>query len=183
MTDITVATSTSTSNGGFLYAIDSTGTQTMTIIMDGTSTYMSGLSSTGGSGGAFYINAALGSFSMTSTSSTIATSTASINGGFAYIKAASSITISKATMTSITSTNSGSIIYSSASSTVYSISNSIFKCLSAPFTNNEPSLTNSLSNIGGAFYIVSATSITSNTNTIENCYIGDVGGAYYLQNT
>ena len=54
--------------------------------MQGASTTMNSISSTGGSGGAFYINALLASLSISSTSTTVSTSTASLYGGFAYIK-------------------------------------------------------------------------------------------------
>lgn len=39
------------------------------------------------------------------------------------------------------------------------------------------------SSIGGAFYIKDSSGVISTSNTISNCYLADVGGAYYLENT
>lgn len=36
---------------------------------------------------------------------------------------------------------------------------------------------------GGAFYIKDATSVTSTSNSISKCYLGDVGGAFYIENS
>lgn len=93
--DITVSTSTSLYDGGFIYAYDSAGTNTIDISFTGTTT-MSTLTSTSGNGGTFYLNGALIAFSLGG-SSTITSSYAYLKGGLAYISNANTFAITSST--------------------------------------------------------------------------------------
>ena len=61
-----------------------------------------------------------------------------------------------------------------------SILTSSFNCMGVPFTSNEPNLSGKNPLIGGAFFIQDAQSVTAQNIQVENCYLGDVGGAFYL---
>ena len=75
------------------------------------------------------------------------------------------------------------MVYSLSATAIFTASSSSFQCKSAAYVTNEPNLASQTPTIGGAFYIVNAVSFTSTTNTIKWCYLGDTGGAFYLQNT
>jgi hypothetical protein len=101
---------------------------------------------------------------------TMSTSSCLDDGGVFYFSKVASVQISHSTFTTFSATSHGSLMYSVAPTLVLSFTTSIAKCLTTYF-NYATSVKTGIEaatptySIGGAFYIDSAISITSSSNT------------------
>ncbi|CDW79966.1 UNKNOWN [Stylonychia lemnae] len=177
--DVSLIGSTSYLEGGFLYVSDNTNAIQSTVLIEGTTTLRNLYSK--GNGGGIYLNAASSIFTISS-STAILNSHSDLSGGFIYNQKSSIIDIKFASITEVTSKLSGSIIYS-VYSTVIKLDSSQFQCQLFPYVTNEPKLSNQENTYGGAFYFKDSVSITTKTIKVLNCYIGGIGGVFYLENT
>lgn len=79
-------------------------------------------------------------------------------------------------------------MHSVGTSLILQLTSNTINCLSSAYvysTNLQSKMTSTTPtyDLGGAFYITSAVSITSSSNTLSNCYLCDQGGAFSLYST
>ena len=94
-----------------------------------------------------------------------------------------SVTFTSTIVTNVWSRLSGSMVYSLSSTVSFTSTSSSYSCQTAAYGSNNPTLANQLYTQGGAFYIKDAVKFTSNSNTYQYCYVSDVGGAFYIENS
>eukprot|EP00347_Sterkiella_histriomuscorum_P016469 403353061 len=179
-TNTTVQGTNSLQKGGFLYAYDSNGTQDIEIIV-ASNTQINNAQSTS-DGGSFYLDGDFVKFTMQANTFVQGSKSTTGKGGLMYVNRAESVEITGAQLIDISSASSGSVIYSIAE-TDFLLQSSLFQCKLFPYVTNEPNLSNEVSQIGGAFYFKDSLLITSISSQVKNCYLGDYGGVYYLENT
>ena len=92
---ITVSTSTSLLEGGFLYVYDTSTTNLIGITFSGT-TIFNTISSTNGNGGTFYVNSPKLTLTIGG-KSTFSSSLASLKGGLMYIQNALAVSLTSST--------------------------------------------------------------------------------------
>ena len=95
-------------------------------------------------------------------------------GGAFYITKVASVTLTTMSLTDIFAAN-GAIIYSTASSSVYSLSYSTITCNSTLSIKSPVNLTSTFST---ALYFQNAQLVTSKYNTFTQCGTGDKGGVF-----
>jgi hypothetical protein len=169
-----------------LYATDSTAPALSSITFSGVPS-VSAVSSVS-DGGAFYIDHGNMDFSIPAAVAFSNIHSTSGRGGVFYFARVNNVVLTSNSFTSVSSALSGSVLYSSSTTLVLTLTSNQINCLNSPWTTGIlatsigiPVPTNT---IGGAVYILNAVAtVTSTTNTYQNCYTGDVGGAISLINS
>jgi predicted outer membrane repeat protein len=90
-----------------------------------------------------------------------------------------SVTLTRVTASDVYSTLSGSMIYSEASTPTITLTDNVLQCKPVTYT----SVAMGPPQIGGAFYIKDAVSVSSTNNNIKYCYNSDIGGAFHIENS
>ena len=182
-------------NGGFVYAVGTSSSPTATLTIDNTP-FVSALTleqfKADTSGGGFYVDHPKLSVSMITPVAVKNSKALSGSGGFFYFNQIGAVTIGSSTFEDVSSTVSGSFLYSVAPGLQLTVTSSQVNCASTPqLSSSTPlDLSSTLgimspsSTRGGAFYIKDATTATQvNGMTLYNCHTGDKGGVYSLINT
>ena len=138
-------------------------------------------------GGGFYINHPSLSISMAVPLAVTTSQAVAGFGGFFYILQAATVNIAQATFKAISSAQSGSYLYSSATGITLTVSSTTIDCANfgtgAPWVDLSATLATPTNNVVGAFYITNAAVQTVvNSMTLRNCYTGDTGGAFSMVN-
>ncbi|CDW87526.1 UNKNOWN [Stylonychia lemnae] len=179
---IYVNQSESFGDGGFLQLREEVNRNEISIYSDVTNKVrIYNLASREANGGAFFIDCSNTDISF---NNVLFQNTSSlISGGFANIKKAKNIFISKSTIFQANSRESGSVIYSESVGSNFDLQETTFDCQGEMFGNINNYLIERIKTNGGAFYLKSALTTNSYGNTYQNCYVGDVGGIFYFTNT
>lgn len=164
-----------------VYATETT-TPTAKITISNSATF-SDLSA-GANGGGFYIDST--NFDIFMNVAVTITNSDALGGagGVFYYKRGNDLQIKNGDFKYLTSTTSGSFLYSVATNLVYTMQSTTVDCIGSAWSSLSSTLGANSHDIGGAVYIDGATTATVFTsNTIKNCYSGDKGGAYSLIDT
>ncbi|CDW74791.1 UNKNOWN [Stylonychia lemnae] len=137
-------------------------------------------------GGAFYIDHT--NSKVLIDNMTLTDSKSGEEGGVFYISKQSDMNITKSQFHNFASLIKGSLMYSASSTLNLSMTVNDFKCKLTPYNyatdlqtnmeSSDPKMTSA-----GAFYIDSALYVDSQSNSIQNCYLSEKGGAYSILNT